>query len=347
MKTPGWFIVLAIVAFIALPGWWTQAQEEEVSPSGDLKPTVLKTYDIRDLIVMVPNFTSAPTLPERLIKESERNTGEGGGGGSGMFSPYDDEDDYDHTLYYGHTEAIMEMIRMFVGNPEDWAFYGGEQSVVIEQNGQLLIRTSEELQQEVVKLLEDIRAHRKVTISLEAWTIRISTKDVAELRDKLNVDGLSMTRTDAKAFRDEILKKPKDIQVIATGRTLAHSGQRVYVYAAQSGGAAPPSKTGSSYDASILGGRDALAGNVVDVVATASADQSQIIATVRWQAEYAAGGTDKDQPVRPATTIAPTTLRIPEDGAIILSGAMNTLPFGDTDVAMETVLFLQARIESK
>src|SRR5690606_28067651 len=118
----------------------------------DLRRTTdTRVYDIRDLLVQVPNFDNAPRFDLESVLDSDRNnrggsggsgTGSGGRGSSGgssrggIFGESADEA-IEYMTREEMIQQIEEMIYNTVGRPDDWAEYGGDVSSLQEYNGNL------------------------------------------------------------------------------------------------------------------------------------------------------------------------------------------------------------------
>lgn len=167
-------------------GWAVHEGLVRISTERELKRTTVTTriFDIRDLLVQVPDFDEAPEFDLSSVVGSGsggrsggsgtggtgggRSTGGGGGGGS-LFgdTDTDDDDEDDEEEQELLQEDIMNLIRS-IGRPEEWAFYGGDISSVNFLNGNLIVRTTPTNQREVVSLLTQLRETRAMQINIEA-----------------------------------------------------------------------------------------------------------------------------------------------------------------------------------
>ncbi|WP_145446129.1 hypothetical protein [Mucisphaera calidilacus] len=130
-----------------------------ISTELDLRSqSVIRVYDIRDLLVQIPNFTGAPDFDLAQALESAD-------GGSSVFSEGDEENDDDEQLREEAIEDIITLVQESVGNADEWL---NLESTVQELNGQLIIRTSYENHRQAAKLLDDIREARSSQITVEA-----------------------------------------------------------------------------------------------------------------------------------------------------------------------------------
>ncbi len=148
-----------------------------ISTERDLKKTTdIRVYDIRDLLVQVPNFTDAPEfdLTEAL---SETAAGGGGGGASQIFSDEEEEDDELPTR-----EELIQQITLLiqdtVGNPDDWLV--GDSSLS-ELNGNLIVRTTASNHRNIIGLLSQLRETRAIQISVESRFLVVDDNFLEEI----------------------------------------------------------------------------------------------------------------------------------------------------------------------
>lgn len=105
-----------------------------------LRRPIVMVYNIRDLVMDVPNFTSAPSfnLTDAL---SNTNSGGGGnsGGGEGIFGDEEDNEEERPLSRTERGEQIAQLIRDTI-EPDIWLANGGEHASVRYFNGRLIIR---------------------------------------------------------------------------------------------------------------------------------------------------------------------------------------------------------------
>ncbi|MEQ9454822.1 MAG: hypothetical protein RLN76_09565 [Phycisphaeraceae bacterium] len=142
------------LSFSVIDGVVTISTELDLRSVSDLR-----VYDIRDLLVQIPNFTGAPDFDLAAALEEQE------GGGSSIFSEGDEEDEDDETLREEAIEEITTLVQESVGTPDEWL---NLESTIRELNGQLIIRTSPENHRELSQLLDDIRESRSSQITVEA-----------------------------------------------------------------------------------------------------------------------------------------------------------------------------------
>lgn len=191
----------------------------EISTLRDLKrrTAFLRSYDIRDLLVQVPNFNGAPSfdLGSALSSTSSvgGGTGSGGGGGGGgssvdLFGDTDnDDDDADgEDARIQRVTEILELIRTQTGTQQDWVEFGGDVSSVRELNGLLLVRTTPGTHDEITTLLDELRQTRSMQISVEARFLLVDQNFLEEIGVdidlQINSDGDDNGWSDVKVAQD-------------------------------------------------------------------------------------------------------------------------------------------------
>jgi len=146
-----------------------------VSTKDDLETrTITRVYDVRDLIVRVPNF-AGPSL------ELEDVGAEGGGGGGGdLFADEDRDEEEGEVLSKG--ELINEIIQMIADtvDPNSWRIIGqnagpGETGSIRHLHGQLIITQTEENHGKVLDLINQLRESKALQVAIEARFITVNT----------------------------------------------------------------------------------------------------------------------------------------------------------------------------
>lgn len=98
-------------------------------------------YDIRDLLVDVPNFTDAPrlSLQEALSNTNSGGSGSGSGGGGGIFD-VEEAGDADGPLSKRERgELLVQLVRDTI-EPDVWRDNGGEFSRIRYSDGKMIVR---------------------------------------------------------------------------------------------------------------------------------------------------------------------------------------------------------------
>ena len=145
----------------------TISTEEELA-----KNVSTRVYDIRDLIINVPDFTDAPTFDLSSQQSSGSTTpGGGGGGGGGGGSLFGGGGGGGSGTEKGPTrqelvEAITKLIQDTVAS-DSWKDNGGNIGSLRELNGQLIVTQTPENQRSLVKLLDQLREQRALQVTIE------------------------------------------------------------------------------------------------------------------------------------------------------------------------------------
>ncbi|HZN66137.1 MAG TPA: hypothetical protein VFB66_12655 [Tepidisphaeraceae bacterium] len=147
-----------------------------ISTGEDLdRNTITRVYDIRDLIIDIPDFTDAPDFSLQSASDQASQGGGGGGGGQGLFGNNADRSDEEEA---GRTrqEMIDEIIRLVTEtvSPDSWRDAGGSVGAVRELQGQLIVTQTPENQRQLVNLLEQLRETRAIQVTIEARFLTIS-----------------------------------------------------------------------------------------------------------------------------------------------------------------------------
>jgi len=156
----------------------------QISTRQDLETsTTTRVYDIRDLLVQVPNFSNAPEFDLRSALESRQGGSGGGGGGGqgeGIFGDEEDDDEEEEQLTRADMiEQITTLIQDTVGDPQDWG--PGASSSLRELSGNLIVRTTSQNQREVRQLLDQLRQTRAVQISVQARFLMVTDQFLEDI----------------------------------------------------------------------------------------------------------------------------------------------------------------------
>ncbi len=110
-----------------------------------LRRSVIKVYDIRDLLMEVPMFTDAPRFDLQSALSNTNSGGGGGGGGSsgsgqGVFGNTDQNSQQERPLSKQQRgEQIAQLIRDTV-EPDIWLENGGQYASIRYFNGRLIVK---------------------------------------------------------------------------------------------------------------------------------------------------------------------------------------------------------------
>ena len=159
------------------------------------KNVVVRVYDIRDLILSVPDFNDAPQFS---LDAAQNSSGGGGGGGVGQGGGGTAQ--VTNTLFSGNgttttttagptreelVDSITKLIEETVGS-DTWKDNGGSVGALRELQGQLIVTQTPENHRELVALLEKLRETRAIQISIEARFLTVQRNFLQDIGVDLN-----------------------------------------------------------------------------------------------------------------------------------------------------------------
>jgi type II secretory pathway component GspD/PulD (secretin) len=130
----------------------------------------LAIYDIRDLIVEVPDYPDAPELDlQQALQASQQG---GGGGGQSPFQQEGDEDPERRTL----AERTQEIIDILTTNvdTDGWRENGGDTGYIQQLSGLLIITNTPANHRSIHGLLSKLREYRALQINVETRFLLVS-----------------------------------------------------------------------------------------------------------------------------------------------------------------------------
>lgn len=179
--------VLSKVSDPTLPaGWAIQDGILTIASDEVLRlNTVLETYDIRDLIFVVPDFDNAPEFD---LQSAVQAAGGGGGGGGGGQSPFSggSQDPQNIPTRDDRVQAIIDLIQANV-DPDGWTAIGGDTSSVTELNGNFIITTTPKNHRAIIGLLNKLRQQRAVQINVETRFLSVDQNFFEQIGFDLDV----------------------------------------------------------------------------------------------------------------------------------------------------------------
>jgi general secretion pathway protein D len=140
-----------------------------ISTRTDLsKRTYTRVYDIRDLIVRVPNFEA----PDVELSSGTGNNGTGNGG----FGNQDNGGGNNNENVPSRQEMVDNIITLVTDtiDPQSWPPLGQIGSIR-ELNGQLVVTQTSDNHQQISNLIEQLRQARDLLVSIEARFISVDT----------------------------------------------------------------------------------------------------------------------------------------------------------------------------
>jgi beta-lactamase regulating signal transducer with metallopeptidase domain len=328
----------------------------KVSTAEELsKYTLTRVYDIRDLIVEIPDFSTGPTfsLPQTRPDPAKQRA--------------------------DHIQEVTDLIKETV-DPDSWRENGGTVGAMREIQGQLIVTQTPQIHQQIAALLTQLREPRGVQVMVESRFVTLDPATLDEsLRQKLMPSFQSKDKPGVAFLTDEDVqavlgatKQQEQSTIITAPRLTLFNGQRAYVMvgtdrAYVSGFTATKQGDGKTKwepETSI-----AHAGVTLDVSATCSADRKYVTLTLRPESSRLVGMSTKPFP-GPAD--APkdlmvevpqitaqrlqTSASIPDRQTLLLGGVVadvdatgqpTTRPSGNFYIMVKPTLIVQREVEAK
>jgi type II secretory pathway component GspD/PulD (secretin)/tetratricopeptide (TPR) repeat protein len=126
------------------------------------RKTTLHIYDIRDLLIEVPDYDEVPTIDLQSVLQS----GQGGGGQSPFQDDNEDDEDEDRRTLDERTDDILNIITKIVDSP-NWEDNGGDTGQIMKLNGNLIIINTPANHRQISSLLGQLRQVRSMQINVE------------------------------------------------------------------------------------------------------------------------------------------------------------------------------------
>jgi len=141
-------------------------------------------YDIRDLIVNIPRFTSAPRVDQSQLPDAPPIAGFAGSSNP-IFGDFasENDDQVDQRIRKADKEMVhqvTDIIRTTV-EPDSWRETGGGDGALRELNGQLIVYNTSSAQQQVQDLLSQLRQSRALMIAVEARFLIVTSNFLEEI----------------------------------------------------------------------------------------------------------------------------------------------------------------------
>ncbi len=146
--------------------------------------TILETYDIRDLLFVVPDFDNAPEFNLQRAVSAASGGGGGGGGGQSPFSGGGGQ--VDDVPREDRVTAIIDLIQANV-DPDGWVAIGGDTSSITELNGNFIITSTPKNHRAIIGLLNKLREQRAVQINVETRFLSVDQSFFEQIGFDLDV----------------------------------------------------------------------------------------------------------------------------------------------------------------
>jgi type II secretory pathway component GspD/PulD (secretin)/tetratricopeptide (TPR) repeat protein len=167
-----------------------------ISAGDDLsKNTILRVYDIRDLIISIPDFTDAPDFS---LNSTSNNGAQNPSGGSGSGPQVGGTT---NNIFGGGTGAaggtsetqtrqdlVDQIVKLITSTiaPDSWRDAGGSVGSITELSGQLIVTQTPENQRALVGLLEQLRETRAIQVTVETRFLTVSRNFLDDVGVDLN-----------------------------------------------------------------------------------------------------------------------------------------------------------------
>jgi general secretion pathway protein D len=162
----------------------TISTEEDLS-----KNTLTRVYDIRDLIIEVPDFSQAPTF--NLQNQTNQTSGQGGGGGGGqsLFGGGSGGGNNDTTNQRTRQQLVEDITKLITETvaPDSWRDAGGTVGSVRELSGQLIVTQTPENQRLLQGLLEQLRETRAIQVTVETRFLTVQRNFLEDIGFDIDV----------------------------------------------------------------------------------------------------------------------------------------------------------------
>lgn len=159
--------VLAKVSDPDIPAGWAVTDGILTIASDEVlrRNTVLEIYDIRDLLVDIPDYTEAPTFDLNSVLQS--SGGRGGGNSQSPFQNTGQGQNQDNRR--DPQDMIDEIVDIISSNVdfEGWQENGGDTGSIREFNGNLIITNTPRNHRSIIALLSKLREVRALQINVE------------------------------------------------------------------------------------------------------------------------------------------------------------------------------------
>lgn len=147
------------------------------------KNTILAIYDIRDLLIVVPDFDNAPEFDLSQVLQS--SGGGGGGGGQSPFQNAEDEEEEGVPLEE-RRQQIVDIITQNI-DFDGWTENGGDTGRIQPLAGSLIITNTARNHREIGGLLSKLREQRALQINVETRFLLVSSGYFEQLGFDLDV----------------------------------------------------------------------------------------------------------------------------------------------------------------
>ncbi len=139
------------------------------------KNVVTLVYDIRDLLLEVPDYSNAPEFDLQSVLQSSGSGGGGGGGQSPFRDTQQNRNNTNRRTLEERTTDLLDIVQQNV-DPNGWVEAGGTTGRVQSLNGNLIITNTPKNHQTIDGLLRKLREVRAMQINVESRFLLVNTE---------------------------------------------------------------------------------------------------------------------------------------------------------------------------
>lgn len=147
------------------------------------KNKTLQIYDIKDLLIEVPDYANAPDFDLQSVLQ---NSGQGGGSSQSPFREQGDQDDVPRTTLEERTNQLIDIITTNVDS-QGWQENGGDVGFIQQLQGSLIITNTPANHRAINGLLNKLREIRAMQINVETRFLLVRTEFFEQIGFDLDI----------------------------------------------------------------------------------------------------------------------------------------------------------------
>lgn len=170
-----------------LPAGWAVTDGVLTVASDEVlrRNTVLEIYDIRDLLIEIPDYDNAPEFDLNTVFQIGGQ--QGGGGGGGGQSPFQDRGtEIERRDRQEMVDELRDLIQENVDR-DGWVDFGGDTGTITELNGNLIIVNTPKNHRAITGLLSKLRAVRNLQINVESRFLLVNEEYFEQIGVDLDI----------------------------------------------------------------------------------------------------------------------------------------------------------------
>ncbi|MHB1156749.1 MAG: hypothetical protein ACYC26_07905 [Phycisphaerales bacterium] len=282
--------------------------------------TVLRTYDINDLVASIPNYSSPPMLAPVALSDEDIAKG----AFEGSFAASDGIPRADRI------QALMDLIKNAISRGA-WVPVGLT-NTMDEIDGVLYATATDKDHQAIAKLLAEMRSYRSRAIAVQWLVFEISTAQLHDLKQRFADGGLLVSARNAKTLLDELETGKLKNTPVASARWVCMNRQRTWIMPLEK----QSIPTDKDEEGETIFGEVCHAGTF-DIESVLTGDNTSILCTTA--VSIAAGPADEKADASDLRQYQfQSTVVIPNGGGVLMTAANHKT----AQQGREVVLFLQA-----